>query len=166
MPIQRAIKDFAGLPARRLQVRQYLGISADEAEHIKDSRPGWITNDCPLAYDGWRRADCARWFAGEYPGRTLSRSACVGCPFRSDAEWVAVSKTDANLFADACELDNKLRAMMLTSPERWARGPVDLHRSRKPLAQAVALDRIEFEPQGRLDLADGWGNECECHCGV
>ena len=166
VPIQRAIKEFAGLSARRLQVRQYLGISADEAQRIKDSRQGWITNDYPLAYEGWRRADCVRWFAREYPGRALSRSACAGCPFRSAADWVAVSKSDPDLFADACELDEKLRAMMLSSPERRVHGPVYLHRNRKPLAHAVAADRVEIESQGRLDLGDGWGNECEWHCGV
>ena len=140
----------AGLPANRLQVRQYMGISADEAQRIKDSRHRWITHDYPLADEGWRRADCARWFAQEYPGRTLSRSACVGCPFHSAAEWEAVSKTDPDLFADACEWDEKIRAMMLTNPERRAHGPVYLHRRRKPLAQAVALDTVEIESQGRL----------------
>ena len=80
---------------------------------------------------------------------------CVGCPFRSAGGWVAVSKTDPDLFADACELDEKLRAMMLTSPERRVYGPVYLHRRRKPLAQAVALDTVEIESQGRLDLGDG-----------
>ena len=82
-----------------------------------------------------------------------------------DLTSVAVSKSDPDLFADACQLDEKLRALMLTSPERRAHGPVYLHRSRKPLAQAVALDRVEIESQGRLDLGEGWGNECEGHCG-
>ena len=166
VPIQKALKEFAGLPARQLQVRQYMGISADEVQRIKDSRHGWITHDYPLAYERWRRTDCARWFAQEYPGRTLSRSACVGCPFRSGGEWVAVSKSDPDLFADACELDEKLRAMMLTRPERRVPGPVYLHQSRRPLAQAVALDTVEIESQRHLDLGDGWGDECEGHCGV
>ena len=150
IPIQKALKEFAGLPANRLQVRQYMGISADEAQRIKDNRHRWITNDYPLAYEGWRRSDCARWFAREYPGRTLSRSACVGCPFHSAAEWVAVSKTDPDLFADACELDEKLRAMMLTSPERRVYSQVYLHRRRKPLAQAVALDTVEIRVPGKV----------------
>ena len=133
---------------------------------IKDSRHRWITHDYPLAYEGWRRTDCARWFAREYPGRTLSRSACVGCPFRSAGELVAVSKSDPDLFADACELDEKLRAMMLTRPERRVHGPVYLHRRPKPLAQAVALDTVEIESQVRFDLGDSWGDECEGQCGV
>ena len=166
LPIQRAVKEFAGLPAHRLQVRQYLGISADEIQRIKDSRHRWIAHDYPLAYEGWRRTDCARWFAENYPGRQLSRSACVGCPFRSASEWVAVSKTDPDLFQDACELDEKLRTLMLTSPQRRVHSPVYLHRRRKPLVQAVALDTVEIESQGRLDLGDGWGDECEGHCGV
>ena len=107
-----------------------------------------------------------QWFTQEYPGRTLSRAACVGCPFRSAGEWVAVSKSDPDLFADACELDEKLRAMMLTRPERRVHGPVYLHRRRKPLAQAVALDTVEIESQVRFDLGDSLGDECEGQCGV
>jgi hypothetical protein len=166
VPIQQAIKRFAGLPAHRLQVRQYMGISADEVQRIKDSRVAWVTHDYPLAYEGWRRADCARWFAENYPGRELRRSACVGCPFHSAGEWVAISRSHPGLFQDACDLDEKLRRLMLSSPERRKHGPVYLHRRRRPLAQAVAADRIEIESQGRFDLGDGWGDECEGHCGV
>ena len=43
--IQPAIKEFAGLPAHRLQVHQYMGISADEIQRIKDSRHRWVTHD-------------------------------------------------------------------------------------------------------------------------
>ena len=63
-------------------------------------------------------------------------------------------------------MDEKLRAIMMTSPERRVHGAVYLHRSRRPLTQAVALDIVEVESQGRFDLGDSWGNECEGHCGV
>ena len=54
------------------------------------------------------RTDCARWFAQEYPGRTLSRSACVGCPFRSAGEWVAVSKSDPDLFCGCLRVGREI----------------------------------------------------------
>jgi hypothetical protein len=38
-----------------------------------------------------------------------------------------------------------------------------LHSTRMPLAQAVALDEAETGADGK---ADGFGNECEGHCGV
>ena len=38
-----------------------------------------------------------------------------------------------------------------------------LHSLRMPLAQAVALDEAEM---GKGGQADGFGNECERHCGV
>ena len=51
--IQPAIKEFAGLPAHRLQVHQYMGISADEIQRIKDSRHRWVNpRTRPLAYEG------------------------------------------------------------------------------------------------------------------
>ena len=38
-----------------------------------------------------------------------------------------------------------------------------LHSLRMPLAQAVALDEAALGDNGQ---ADGFGNECEGHCGV
>ena len=38
-----------------------------------------------------------------------------------------------------------------------------LHMLRKPLAEAVALDEVELGAEAH---ADGFGNECEGHCGV
>ena len=38
-----------------------------------------------------------------------------------------------------------------------------LHSLRLPLAQAVALDEAELGDGGQ---SDGFGNECEGHCGV
>ena len=38
-----------------------------------------------------------------------------------------------------------------------------LHSLRMPLAQAVMLDETELGTDGQ---SDGFGNECEGHCGV
>ena len=38
-----------------------------------------------------------------------------------------------------------------------------LHPRRVPLAQAVSLDEAELGTDGQ---SDGFGNECEGHCGV
>ena len=61
------------------------------------------------------------------------------------------------LFAEAVEIDANMRGKLAFAKEPY------LHPRRVPLAQAVSLD--EAEPRdGRHP--DGFGNECEGHCGV
>ena len=61
------------------------------------------------------------------------------------------------LFAEAAEIDAKLRGGLAFAKEPY------LHSLRMPLAQAVALDEAEMGDGGQ---ADGFGNECEGHCGI
>ena len=53
---------------------------------MKPSRDAWWLNRYPLVEKHMTRAVLS-WFARAYPGRELARSACVACPYRSDAEW-------------------------------------------------------------------------------
>ena len=62
----------------------------------------------------------------------------------------------AGLFAEAVEIDARLRGLA------FAKEPY-LHTVRMPLAEAVALDEAELGTDGQRD---GFGNECEGHCGV
>ena len=61
------------------------------------------------------------------------------------------------LFAEAVEIDDNLRGKLAFAKEPY------LHPLRLPLGEAVAID----ETQLRDGLhQDGYGNECEGHCGV
>ena len=105
------------------------------------------------------RRDCVDWWAAHFPGKTLEKSACMGCPFQNVRRWVEVKRRYPEHFADLVRIDEALRA------EGWRKdyGTVYLHPSRRPLDEAVAV----AEMQGNLfDGVDGWGNECEGHCGV
>ena len=160
-PIRRRIREMLGLrPRQRVPagttVELWLGISTDEAIRMKDSRDRWITNRYPLIEAGMSRRDCADWWEARYD-RPLERSACVACPFQSRQRWVETKRRWPELFAEAVEIDARMRGGLVLQKTPY------LHRTRKPLAEAVALDEVEM---GAGEQADGFGNECEGHCGV
>ena len=160
-PIRRRIRELLGLRPRQrvpsgISVELWLGISTDEAIRMKDSRDRWIANRYPLIEAGMSRKDCADWWAARYD-RPLERSACVACPFQSRSRWVETKRRWPELFAEAVEIDARMRGGLVLQKTPY------LHMTRKPLAEAVALDEVEM---GAGEQADGFGNECEGHCGV
>ena len=159
--IRRKIRDLLGL--RRGQrvptgvgVELWLGISTDEAIRMKTSRDRWITNRYPLIETGMSRRDCMDWWAARYD-RPLERPACAACPFQSRQRWVETKRRWPELFAEAVEIDAKLRDGLALNKTPY------LHVLRMPLAQAVAFDEAALGADGQRD---GFGNECEGHCGV
>ena len=160
-PIRTKIRELLGLrPRQRVHagtnVELWLGISTDEAIRMKDSRDRWMTNRYPLIEAGMSRRDCADWWAARYD-RPLERSACVACPFQSRQRWVETKRRWPGLFAEAVETDARLRRGLALDKTPY------LHMLRMPLAEAVAFDEAELRAEGQ---ADGFGNECEGHCGV
>jgi len=57
----------------------------------------------------WDRGRCMAWLKRNYPGREFPRSACVGCPYRSNHEWRLMRDTDPQAWADAVEFDREIR---------------------------------------------------------
>ena len=160
-PIRTKIRELLGLrPRQRVpagtNVELWLGISTDEAIRMRDSRDRWMTNRYPLIEAGMSRRDCADWWAARYD-RPLERSACVACPFQSRQRWVETKRRWPGLFAEAVEIDARLRRGLALDKTPY------LHMLRMPLDEAVAFDEAELRAEGQ---ADGFGNECEGHCGV
>lgn len=157
-PIRRKVRDLAGLTRKRSPAEpvaeQWIGISFDEVIRMKPSFEAWQVNRWPLIEQGMTRQDCLHWLdRHDYP--RPPKSACVGCPFHSDAEWRRLRDTDMAAWEQAIEVDAALRTGL-----RGIRGQVFLHRSAVPLAEA---DLSTPEDAGQLDL---WGNECAGLCGV
>jgi hypothetical protein len=156
-PIRRKVRELLGVAkGRRVprdeRVEQWFGIGADETRRMRTPDEWWITNRYPLVQDcnpPLGRAGCYQWLEKHYPEHTFTRSACIGCPFRSNAEWRAI-KQNATEWDDVCRVDDAIRKC------RGMRGETFLHRSCKPLRDAP-LD----EDQGEL-----WGEECLGYCGV
>jgi hypothetical protein len=139
---------------KKIVISQWRGISADEAQRMKPSRNKWMMVRYPLAMElGMTRADCLAWMQRMgYP--KPPRSACIGCPFHSNSEWLRMQRDMPGEFADAVQFDNAIRKA------GGMRADTFLHRSCRPLGE------IDFEletSKGNLDL---WGNECEGMCGV
>jgi hypothetical protein len=83
------------------------------------------------------------------------KSACIGCPYHSDAAWRTLRDQDPEAWDDAVSLDATIRTGL-----RGIRGEVYLHRSAVPLGEA---DLTTAADHGQLDL---WQNECEGMCGI
>jgi hypothetical protein len=158
-PIRKKLRELLGLKYRQrapkgVQVRQWIGISTDEAMRMKPSRDAWVENVWPLIDAGMSRQDCLRWFEKNYPGRSLAKSACIGCPFHNDALWRDMKMTDPESFAQAVEFDEQIRNVGTSD------GPQYLHRSCKPLDE---VDFRNLEDMGQLNF---FNEECEGMCGV
>jgi hypothetical protein len=161
-PIRKKIREVLGLRPRQRApkgtiVYQWIGISVDEAIRMKPSKDKWIKNVWPLIDAGFSRQDCLRWFQRHYPGRRLAKSACIACPYRSDASWREMKMNDPVSFAEAIKFDRKIRdsAQMIKLTQEFF-----VHRSKQPLDQ---VDFRNLEDRGQLNM---FGNECEGMCGV
>ena len=167
-PIRRELRRVISRPSgvrNGPQAVQWCGITTDEAHRMKDSGVGYVENRYPLIERNMNRLDCLAWFRERYPGRPLVKSSCVGCPFHSDAEWVRLMDADPDGIKKAIALDERLRSPDRPQNPNTLRLPEFLHR-KGPLRDVLTkLKRIADEGQ-QLSMFDGFGNECEGHCGV
>lgn len=156
-PLVAKAREIAGLKGKQrckeVRVIQWIGISTDEAVRMKDSRIPWIQHRWPLIEIGFRRHDCINWIAANGYSKP-PRSACVYCPYHSDAEWRRI-KDNPEAWAEAVRIDNLVRAGL--------RGTTDelyVHKSCRPLTD---VDFSTEEERGQLNM---FNNECEGMCGV
>ena len=165
-PIYRRIRKLAGGQRGRpfpkdTHVQMWLGISLDEVGRMKPSREPWIEHCWPLVDLDMTRRDCAKWFASEYPGRHLPRSACVICPYRSDEHWLELKRSEPASYDEAVKFDRWLRRSTTNPIRELLDGRPYLHSARRPLASVIA----EREMQGPNTI-NQFNEECEGLCGV
>ena len=55
------------------------------------------------------RETVGEWLKARFPKRNVPRSACIGCPFRSNDEWREMRDERPDEWADACEFDDAQR---------------------------------------------------------
>jgi len=134
-------------------VEEWIGISFDEVMRMKPSRLPYIEHRWPLVEMELRREHCLAWFAEHYPGRTLTKSACIGCPYRNNASWRDI-RDNPKEWADVVAFDAAIRNA------NGLKNPSFLHRDLVPLDE-VDLRTVEEKGQGNLFL-----DECEGMCGV
>ena len=160
-PIHRELRKRLEIPRGRrapkdTYVEMWLGISADEPLRQKPSREEWITNRFPLIEQEFSRAQLLNWFNENYPERSLPRSSCIGCPYRSDSEWKQLQENDPKSFQDAVFIDQALRDV--PAARDAIKGEAYLHRSRTPLSDVDFSNVTSYDNQ-MLE-------ECEGLCGI
>ena len=119
-PIERYIRsEILGLRRGQrapsgVMVFQSYGISMDEAgrsirirERLADRH--WITPVFPLIGRLMTRGDCYQWLQAFGVPHEVQKSACVFCPFKSNAEWRRLRDIDPAGWRRAVEIDNALR---------------------------------------------------------
>jgi hypothetical protein len=144
--------------AKKPALIQWIGISTDEADRMKDSGVRYVMNYWPLLEEGIRmsRADCIQWLRShDYP--IPPKSACKQCPFQPTERLVQLKTNSPAEWAELCAFDAALR-----TPQNIARfrGEVYVHRTRMPLTE------IDFDALTRKDQGELFTNECEGMCGV
>jgi hypothetical protein len=160
--------DFKVLPLEREALKlmreagvtgvvQWIGISLDEVHRMKPARDERITHRWPLIDLRVSRHDCLRWMESHgYP--RPPRSACVYCPYHSDAEWRRLRDEEPDEFEGAVKFERDLQAVKAQTDNM--RGVPYLHSSLIPLNQ---VDLTTDHERGQMSL---FGNECEGMCGV
>lgn len=157
-PIEKEVRRILGVGNRKrvhVTIEMWIGISTDEISRLKYNPRKWAINRWPLIEARMTRADCRAWFEREYPERPLVKSACSACPFRDNAAWRDLKKSDPEAFADAVSFDAALRHQ--GSKLKGMNEQQFVHRSGVPLSDAD-LEAVDAD-----DLFEG---ECDGMCGV
>jgi hypothetical protein len=160
-PLDRAT--LALLKAHNRQTAEkWIGISIDEAHRMKPSRRPRFVHRHPLVEYSISRVagnrfaldDCTSWLVRHgYP--IPPKSACVGCPYHSDAYWRHLQRESPQAWSEAVAVDRAIRNSL-----PGVRGSAFLHRSRIPLEQ---VDLSTLSERGQQSL---FGNECDGVCAV
>ena len=163
-PIRRKLRELIGLKPRQrggkeVRIRQWIGISTDEFNRMKESRDAYIENVFPLIKLKMSRQDCLDWMKNN--GYPLPRkSACIFCPYHDNKTWKDMKENQPEDFALAVQVDEDLRNA------ESLKYPFDenlyLHRSLKPLKD------VNFDAKNKKGekFQEDMDEECEGMCGV
>ncbi|MDG4795068.1 hypothetical protein [Micromonospora sp. WMMD1082] len=146
-PIKAEVRRRLGYPHPRrvpagVVAEMAIGISVDEIHRARDADVAYMRNTFPLLNLGWRRGDCIAYLAEHGLGAT-PRSACVGCPYHTDAEWARLRSDSPTQWADAVAFDHAIRhgSARANAAGQPLRGQFFVHRQRIP------LDEVRLRPR-------------------
>lgn len=131
-------------------VEQWLGISLDEAERMKQSDVQYITHRWPLIEKRMSRNDCINWLQ-RHDLEVPVKSSCVFCPYHNRSAWWQMKRENGTDWQKAVEVDEAIRK---------ARPPFDLfvHSDRIPLVEIRSP-----QDNGQMDM---FSEECSGVCFV
>lgn len=158
--MDREIRAWANVPRGykgKPIVRHWLGISTDEAQRAKSSQVAWRRFEYPLLCIGLSRTDCVGIL--QEAEENAVKSACVFCPFHSNAEWRKI-RSNAEDWAAAVAFEREVhRAWDTHGSVAGLKSRPTLHPSGLPLDDAP-IGSPEDDPWQDFD------NECAGVCGV
>ncbi len=141
-------------------ITEWLGISYDEMQRMRDSEDPWIEYAYPLVDLKLTRTDCLGILKRAH--RETVRSACIFCPFHSDLEWERLKQDEPLEFGQAVAFEQEIQTLWKSARAR-NKGALEnmpfLHKSGRP------LDSIDFTKQ-QPSLFHNMDNECFGRCGV
>jgi len=157
MPIDKAVKKRFNIGVKSKnnflpKIEMWFGISTDESRRCKLSNKWWQTNYYPLIDLGMNRDDCKRWLDKNGFG-DVPRSACIGCPFRSNRSWINMRENNPDDWLDAIDFDKAIRTKKGFNGERF------LHKDCVPLSEVI----LSLEELGQMSM---WDQECSGMCGL
>lgn len=139
-------------------ITEWIGISWDEIQRMKDSRNAWCVKRHPLIEQKITRNDCKKWLL-DNGYKEPPRSACYYCPFHNNEDWRHLRDNEPNEFKKAIEFDKQIREKFIKYDK--LNMPVFLHQSAKP------LDQVDFDTdEEKGQLTWDFKAECEGMCGV
>lgn len=147
-PIKRKVRELLGFPhpnpiPKGHFVEQWIGISTDERSRALDADGNlkvgdvkYSRNSYPLLDLDMSRDHCRSLLTTHGFGLT-PKSACIGCPFHTNAHWRAI-KEDTASWADAVDFDKQIRngSARANAQGQPLNGQAFLHRSMLPLDEA------------------------------
>lgn len=125
-------------------VSMSIGFSTDEIIRVAPSRRRYVVHEYPLLDLGWSRDDARAYLAGRGFAET-PRSACIGCPYHSNAEWTRLARHAPEEWADVIEFDAAIRKVPGAT---GIQGEAYLHRDRVPLPLSIRSTSPEPELPG------------------
>ena len=159
--IIRKIRELADIKRgqKELTVTQWIGISWDEIQRMKQASHKFTQHRWPLIEKRYTREHCKQWMKKHgYP--EPPRSACYYCPFHSDSEWRRLRDDQPEFFSKAIAFDKDLRKVH-KEHNPTLKMEVYLHNSCKP------LDEIDFDSDtDKGQMTFDFQSECEGMCGI
>ena len=162
--VDRAIRNHLGVKTLLGQdIEVWKGISLDEIDRTSIPQELWKTHVYPYCgiavknsghdwltdFPRMRRSDIVQWYI-EMGLPIPPKSACVFCPYQSEAAWYQMKTDTPENFEAACKVDEAIR----NSSKKGNKQPIFLHESLTPLRDHI------FTP-GAPDL---WHGECSGGC--
>ena len=143
-PIRQHLRTLLPPRPKPEAVHAIMGISFDEWHRMRSSDVRYILNIYPLVDSRLTRADCITWLRS----RDLDvppKSACVFCPYHSQAAWRDLKAQGGPDWDKAVMIDNAIRR---------GRPNHDLYIHQKPLPieQAVVIPQDQGAEQLEMDI--------------